>query len=298
MTWPQIDQRTEVLIQGMAGKEGSRMARWMIASGVRVVAGVNPGQGGALVEDRLVYETVVEARAAHPHVMASCIVVPPKFVLGAVREALASGIRAINVLTENIPVHDVLAMRREVRAQDAWLFGPSSVGVLLMPGFRMGFIGGENPFTQVQEGSLALISVSGGMSNELLVTLSRAGVGVRLVVAIGGDRVTGMLVEEAIAWAEAREDVKSVALFIEPGNPLLASFAGGEVRTAKPTVMFLPGDGMEALPRGLPYGHTGTILGEDAQKLADVRAAISSQGIVCTDSMQQFVEACRKNVAM
>jgi succinyl-CoA synthetase alpha subunit len=293
MTWPTLDQQTAVLIQGMGGKEGTRMARWMMASGIRVVAGVNPGQGGTRIEDRPIYETVADAVAAHPDAAASCIVVPPKFVLAAVREALAAGIRVMNVLTENIPVHDVLTMRREARAENAWIFGPSSVGVLVMPGFRMGFIGGENPFSVIREGSLALISVSGGMSNELLVALSRAGVGIRLVVAIGGDRVTGMLVEEAIAWAESRHDVDRIALFIEPGNPLLAAFASGEIHPSKPTVILLPGNGMEAMPRGLPYGHTGTILGEDAQKLADVRAAILRQGTVCTDSIEQFINSCK-----
>lgn len=290
--WQRFLSETEVLIQGMTGKEGMRMAKWLLGSGVRVVAGVTPGKGGQTVEEKPIFNSVGEAKSAFPNITITSIVVPPMRVLGAVEDALSAGLRFIQILTENIPVHDVLAMRQKAQAAGAQILGPSSVGYLQFPKFRVGYIGGEEPFRVLKEGSLAVVSNSGGMTNELLMGLSRRGVGIRCAFAVGGDRVVGTSLRDAISHAEASEDVASIAVFAEPGHPVLAALASGEFVVRKPLAILMPGDVLDTLPRGMPYGHTGTVLGEDDRSVPEMREAIRAKGYVCTGSLREMFEAC------
>ncbi len=292
--WQRFSSDTEVLIQGMTGKEGMRMATWLLGSGVRVVAGVTPGKGGQLVENRPIFNSVAEAKTAFPNIQVTSIVVPPMRVLGAVEDALLAGLRFVHVLTENIPVHDVLAMRQKAQEVGVHILGPSSVGYLNFPKFRIGYIGGEDPFRVLKEGSLAVISNSGGMTNELLMGLSRRGIGVRFACAVGGDRVVGTSLRDAISHAEDSKDVSSIVMFAEPGHPVLTALANGEFAVYKPLAILMPGDVLDTLPRGMPYGHTGTVLGEDDRSVPGLRAAICAKGYMCTGSLREMFEACQR----
>lgn len=280
----------KIIIQGMTGKEGTRMARWMISAGADVVAGVTPGKGGQEVEGRPIFNTVTEA----PKADVSCIVVPAAHVLSAVREALDSNIRFIHVLTENVSIHNAVEIRRLAKAKDAILLGPASVGYLRFPDTRIGYLGGEKPFSgQIKEGDIALISTSGGMTNELMSALSRAGMGIRLAIAVGGGQVVGTSLSEAIAIAEADADVKRIAVFAEPGQPLLRELRNGW-KPSKPFVVMLPGIALDSLPRGLPYGHTGTILGEDEPTVQQTREEIRAQGVACVATVVEFVSLVKQ----
>ena len=141
--WPRLDQKTSVIVQGMTGKEGSRMASWMIQDGMNVVAGVSPGKGGTEVEGRPIFHSVKEACASHAGIAATCIVVPAPFVLSAVREAIEARIPLIHIFSERVPVHDVMEMRAAALKVGLIILGPSSVGYLQFPHFRLGYLGGR-----------------------------------------------------------------------------------------------------------------------------------------------------------
>ncbi len=270
------------------------MARWLLQSGVQVVAGVTPGKSGQRVEDCPIFDTVAAVKTAFPELAASCVVVPPSRVRSAVDEAIDAGIRFINILSENVPVHDVLAMRQRARTEGVAILGPSSVGYVQFPAFRLGYLGGENPFTQITEGSMAVLSTSGGMTNELMMSLSAAGIGMKLACAIGGDRVPCLSLTEMIRWSEAQAGVESLAVFVEPGQPLLRLLASGAFQFQKPTVVFLAGEMLDDLPRGASYGHTGTILGEHDVSVSDMREQLRARDVTCVGSLSEFLLECKK----
>ena len=86
-----IDDKTQVLVQGITGRDGSFHAKQMKSDGTNVVAGVTPKKGGQEVEGIPVYNSVKEAQAEH-RVDASVIFVPAKFATAAVREAADAGV--------------------------------------------------------------------------------------------------------------------------------------------------------------------------------------------------------------
>jgi succinyl-CoA synthetase alpha subunit len=288
-SWEAFAPTTPILVQGITGKEGARMTQWLRQSGMNVRAGVTPGKGGQVVEDCPVFNTVAEACNTYPEIMITSIVVPASRVRGAVEEALAAGIRFVHILTESIPVHDVLAMRAQAGERNAIILGPSSVGYLQFPEFRVGYIGGENPFRLLKPGHVSLISTSGGMVNELMMGLARHGIGIRCAFAVGGDRIPLFSLEDALRVADENPEVEQHVVFAEPGRPFFQLLLEDKVFLKKPLVLFLAGDILDELPRGKAYGHTGTLLQEEEGTVASLRRALREKGISCVATMPELM---------
>ncbi len=288
--WKLFSSDAPVLVQGITGKEGLRMTRWLKKSGVNVCAGVTPKKGGQEVEGCPVFNSVQEALQAFPGIQATSIVVPAPHVKSAVEEALNAGIKFVYILTESVPVHDVLAMRALAEEKGARILGPSSVGYLQFPKFRIGYIGGEDPFETIKEGGVALVSTSGGMVNEIMMGLAQKGIGMRMAFAVGGDRVPGFSLEEALLFCDEQEKVEKLVVFTEPGRPFFQSLLKGELVTKHPLVVFLAGDVLDDLPRGKAYGHTGTLLQEEEQGVVEVRKALREKGIACVGTMAELIQ--------
>lgn len=289
MMWKLFSDTTGVLIQGMTGKEGRRMTAWLRQSGVRVCAGVTPGKGGQFVDGCPVFSTVEDAYRAFPEIEVTSVVVPAPRVRAAVEEALNAGIKYIHILTESVPVHDVLALRASAVRQGASILGPSSVGYLQFPRFRIGYIGGEDPFRVIQPGRIALISTSGGMTNELMMAFARKRIGVRMALAIGGDRVPAFSLEEAILFCESCSEIDRIVIFAEPGCPFFTRLLQRSFVPSRPFVVFLAGESLDSLPREKAYGHTGTLLQEGESSVASLRASLLTQGIPCVATTAELV---------
>jgi succinyl-CoA synthetase alpha subunit len=101
-----------------------------------------------------------------------------------------------------------------------------------------------------------------------------------------------MTSEEALRWCEALDEVKAIGMFIEPGNALLKLLATGEVKPKKPTAVVIPGIALDVMPKGVPYGHTGTVVDDEGMSLHDLHVAIRNQGVACELSLNQFIAQC------
>ena len=95
-----VGKDTKLIIQGITGKGGRVHARRIIDYGGNLIAGVTPGKGGTEVEGRPVYNTVAEAKAAHPEINASLILTPSSSVRSAGLEAVEAGNDTIVISTE------------------------------------------------------------------------------------------------------------------------------------------------------------------------------------------------------
>lgn len=292
MSWNTFCQDTPLFIQGMTGQEGQRLMRWLRASGSHVIAGITPGKGGQECEGVPIFDTVDAACQKFPHVNASIIVVPAMYARRATEEALQAGLKYLTVFTEGVPVHDVREMRLLAARCGATILGPSSVGYLQFPPFRTGYIGGENPWSVLQEGGIALISSSGGMVQELMMGLSHAKKGIRVAFALGGDRVLGSSFEEVYQFCEAHPGVQQVVVFIEPGRSFLSALLQDQMKRTKPLILFLVGDALEGLPREAAYGHTGTFLSQESETVSAWRKRLEERGIVCVSSVEECVAKC------
>jgi len=183
-----LNQDTKVLVQGITGKTGRAQTKWMLDYGTNIVAGVTPGRGGEEVEGVPVYDTVTEA-VAKQNAEASVFFVPPPAVKDAATQTIEAGIRLIVIVTEHIPVHDVMEIREYARDRAVRIIGPTSPGIITVGEAKMGIMPG-NMFTP---GRIGLISRSGTLSYEISIDLASAGLGQSTVVGIGDDQASGGL---------------------------------------------------------------------------------------------------------
>ena len=102
-----LNKNTRVLVQGITGKTGRIQTKFMLDYGTKIVAGVTPGKGGEIVEGIPVYDTVAEA-VTKQGAEAAVFFVPPAGVKNAAIQNIDAGIKLIVVVTEHVPVHDVM----------------------------------------------------------------------------------------------------------------------------------------------------------------------------------------------
>jgi len=138
-----IDKNTRVVFQGITGSEGSFHARQCMEYGTRVVAGVTPGKGGQMFEEKVpIFNRVIDA-VEKERANASCIFVPPAFAADAIIEAIDAGVDLVVCITEGIPVLDMIKVKKYLVGKKNRLIGPNCPGLIspgkakigIMPGF-------------------------------------------------------------------------------------------------------------------------------------------------------------------
>jgi succinyl-CoA synthetase alpha subunit len=137
-----VHKDSNIIVQGITGKEGSFHAEQMLEYGTNLVGGVTPGKGGQVHLGKPVFNTVAEA-VEEAGADVSVIFVPPAFAGDAIMEAATAGIKTIICITEGIPVQDMVKVRSYIKDYDCRLVGPNCPGVItpgeakcgIMPGF-------------------------------------------------------------------------------------------------------------------------------------------------------------------
>src|SRR5438477_4320581 len=110
-----ITPQSRILVQGITGSFGARHTQLSLAYGRQVVAGVTPGKGGQLFENKVpIFDTVSEAMNA-TGATTSAIFVPPPFAADAILEGVDAGLDLVVCITEGIPVNDMVKVKRAIQ---------------------------------------------------------------------------------------------------------------------------------------------------------------------------------------
>lgn len=257
-----VTDKTKVLVQGITGKEGSKVVLQMQNYSTKVLAGVTPGKGGREVHGVPVYNSVAEALENHPGINTSFVAVPNFAAYEAIKESVESKISLVNVLTEHIPIQDSAKAIALARRNGVRIVGPSSIGIISPGTGKVGAIGGDDPGGVFRKGSVGIISKSGGMASELSWILTKNGIGQSTVVGIGGDVLLGSSFADLMEDFEKDSQTKALVLFGEIGGTYeeeAAQFIKSGKFTKK-VVAFISGIFAESLPSGTKLGHAGAII--------------------------------------
>src|SRR5881227_1447160 len=120
-----VTPTTRVLVQGITGSFGGRHTQLSLSYGSQIVAGVTPGKGGQLFENKVpIFDTVAEAVKV-TGATASAIFVPPPFASDAILEAVDAGLDLVVCITEGIPVNDMIRVKRAMEGKKTRLIGPN-----------------------------------------------------------------------------------------------------------------------------------------------------------------------------
>src|SRR5438876_9899714 len=109
-----VDKNTRLVVQGITGSAGAFHTRQCVEYGTNVVAGVTPGKGGQLFDDKVpVFDTVWEARQQSA-CNVSVIFVPAAGAADGILEAVDAGVELVICITEGIPVMDMIRVKAQM----------------------------------------------------------------------------------------------------------------------------------------------------------------------------------------
>ena len=241
--------------------------------GANVVAGVTPGRGGSLFEDKVpVFNTVDQAvREAQPNT--SLIFVPAPFAADAILEAADAGIELIICITEGIPPLDMIRVVRYLRDKPLRLIGANCPGAI-SPGehCKLGIMPGNIHIP----GRVGVVSRSGTLTYEAVSQLTGQGIGQSTCVGIGGDPVSGMQFVDVLRLFNDDPDTDAVVLIGEIGGVKEQEAADYiKAEFTKPVAALVVG---ATAPPGKRMGHAGAIITGVAARADEKVKALQAAG--------------------
>ncbi len=277
-----IDERTRIVVQGLTGREGLFHGQQMLEYGARIVAGVTPGKGGQEVLGVPVFNTVREAAGA-TGAEASIIFVPAAAAADSACEAAAAGISLVVLITEHIPVLDMISCEDFVIKRGARLIGPNCPGLISPGKCKMGIMPGYIH----KPGNIGLISRSGTLTYEAVLQLTAAGLGQSTCVGIGGDPVPGTDFVDLLKLFRDDEDTEAVCLIGEIGGGAEEKAAAyiRESKYPKPVFGFIAG---LSAPPGKRMGHAGAIVSGASGRGEDKIKALEEAGVTVIRDLGEF----------
>ncbi len=284
-----VNKDTKVLVQGITGSAGSFHAQQMLEYGTQIVAGVTPGKGGLKFNDQVpVFDTVAEAKEA-TGANATVVYVPPKFCADAILEAVASRIELIVVITEGIPVLDMVTVNRVLESvPECRLVGPNCPGVITPGQCKIGIMPGHIH----RVGNIGVVSRSGTLTYEAVGQLSSLGIGQSTCVGIGGDPVNGTNFIDVLQAYNADPDTHGVIMIGEIGGTAeeaAAEYIKSEFK--KPVAGFIAGT---TAPPGKRMGHAGAIISGGKGGADDKIAAMEAAGILIAPTPAELALTLQK----
>ena len=262
-----------VLVQGITGRQGTFWTERMQAYGTKVVGGVNPRKAGIEHCGVPVYGAAAEA-ARTGSIDASVLFIPPPGVKGAALDAIEAGIKKLVILTEHVPVQDVMYLLAAAREAGTQVLGPNTAGAVTPGECFLGFMPAFNARV-FQPGRVGVVSRSGSLGTLVCLDLVGAGFGISAFIGIGGDPVLGTTIAEALAALERDGRSDAVVIVGEIGGAMEEAAADHAKAMDKPVVAFIAG---AAAPPGKRMGHAGAIVLGDKGSFAAKRAALEAAG--------------------
>jgi succinyl-CoA synthetase alpha subunit len=268
-----------VIVMGITGKQGTFWTERMQDYGTKVVGGTNPNKAGTLHCNVPVFATARDAMKGAGFDVA-VLFIPPLMVKEAAMDAIEAGARGLVVLTEHIPVHDVMYFVAAAKERGAFILGPNTAGAVTPGECFAGFMPAFNPRI-FKKGSIGVISRSGSLGTLLCLNVVQAGYGESAFVGIGGDPVIGTTTREALAALDAFPGTEAVVMVGEIGGSMEEEAADYARTMAKPVVAFIAGG---AAPKGRKMGHAGAIVMGDKGSYASKRSALEAAGVTVLDT--------------
>ena len=250
-----VNKDSKVIVQGITGSEGQFHTGQMLEYGTQVVAGVTPGKGGQqTLDNRVPVFNSVEEAVKQTGADTSIIFVPPPFAAEAVIEASYAGIKVVVCITEGVPVHDMVKVKKVVDQNGTRLIGPNCPGIITIDECKLGIM----PGFICKKGNIGVISKSGTLTYEAIAQLVNVGLGQTTAIGIGGDPIIGTTMKDCIELFEADPDTKGIVVIGEIGGQMeIEAARWAKDNVSKPMVGFIAG---QTAPPGRRMGHAGAIV--------------------------------------
>ncbi len=269
-----VDNKTRLLVQGITGSAGASHAKACMEYGTNIVAGVTPGKGGQLFENKVpIFDSVKEAREA-TGCNATMIFVPPPFAADAIMEAADAGVELIICITEGIPIQDMQKAKKFLEGKSSILIGPNCPGIITPGQCKAGIMPGYIH----KPGRVGIVSRSGTLTYEAVWQVTSLGLGESTSIGIGGDPVHGMTHLDVVKLFTEDPDTDAFIMIGEIGGSEEEEAAAWiKENCKKPVAAFIAG---ATAPPGRRMGHAGAIVSGGKGTAAAKQEALRDAGIL------------------
>nr|NP_001027756.1 ATP citrate-lyase [Ciona intestinalis]BAB00624.1 ATP citrate-lyase [Ciona intestinalis] len=193
-------------------------------------------------------------------------------------------IRTIAIIAEGIPEATTKKLNKLAREKNVSIIGPATVGGIKPGCFKIGNTGGmmDNILASklYRPGSVAYVSRSGGMSNELNNIISRTTNGVCEGVAIGGDRYPGTTFMDHILRYQNDANVKMIVVLGEVGGTEEYDICDAikSATITKPVIAWCIGTCATMFASEVQFGHAGACANQASETAAAKNKALAAAG--------------------
>jgi len=275
-----VRKHHRVLVQGITGKQGTFWTERMQEYGTMIMGGVNPKKAGTEHCNVPVYASAVEAMQDGDGFDASILFIPPLGVKDAAMDAIEAGAKGICILTEHIPVQDVMYFMAAAKERGTMITGPNTAGSVTVGECFLGFMPAFNERI-FKKGSVGVMSRSGSLGTLMCQNIVSAGFGQSAFVGIGGDPVIGTTTKDALEALDNFEGTDAVVMVGEIGGAMEEEAAKYAATMDKPVFAFIAGG---AAPAGKKMGHAGAIVMGDKGTYKSKRDALEGAGVTVLDT--------------
>jgi ATP-citrate lyase alpha-subunit len=302
-----FDKNTQAIIFGFQQRAIQRMLDFDYSCGREIpsiAAIINPTNDGYHKcfwgpEEIIlpIYTSVDQAAKNHPEANVMINYASFRSAYPRTKEALEiDTIHTIAIIAEGIPERYTKELAAIAKQKGKWIIGPATVGAIKGGVFKIGNTGGmiDNIIASRlhRPGSVAFISKSGGLLNELNNIISRNSDGVYEGIAIGGDLYPGSTFIDHVMRYERDSDVAMIVLLGEVGGKDEYDVVDAleKRKLTKPLVAWCIGTCAKMFPMGVQFGHAGAKARTDLETADAKNEALKKAGAIVPESFDNLGE--------
>lgn len=204
-------------------------------------------------------------------------------------------IQSISVIAEGIPERNARHMLLQSRCTKTCILGPSTVGGIKPGYFRIGNTGGSIENIEMCRmnqtgGSVAFVTRSGGLLNELCNIVSQTCDGVYQGMSIGGDRHPNSSFLQFVRQYNMDPKVSMIIVLGEVGG-IQELLLANAVRTGvitKPVIAWCMGTSANYFTQNVQFGHAGASAHEEFESASFKNAYMRHCGVHVPDNFEQM----------
>ncbi|OGK16210.1 hypothetical protein A2690_03150 [Candidatus Roizmanbacteria bacterium RIFCSPHIGHO2_01_FULL_39_12b] len=200
------------------------------------------------------------------------------------------------IFAEGVTEQDALNIKQISVDKKLFIVGPASVGCILPGVVKLGPIGGVTAKQIIDAGlttpgSFAVVSASGGMTNELINLASSYQTGISFATSVGGDRFPITEPREVFLDLERDSKTSCILYYGELGETYeyeIASLVSSH-KVTKPILAYISGAISNIFENPPQFGHAKAIAETKEETAQAKRKALVEAGVICPDTYSEFV---------